>query len=127
MLRMAGADSLSVPCHSEGRSDEESCSEYGRCKGRRSFASLRMTGKGTLRMTGVEVLRMTGADSLSVPCHSEERSDEESCSEYGRCKGRRSFASLRMTGKGTLRMTEVEVFRMTGMEMLWTTRGKRSG
>ena len=41
------------------------------------------------------------ADSLSVPCHSEERSDEESCSEYGRCKGRRSFASLRMTGGGS--------------------------
>ena len=81
------------------------------------------------------MLRMTGADSLSVPCHSEERSDEESCSKYGRCKGRRSFASLRMTGKGTIRMTEAEAFRMTeaeafrmtGMEMLWTTRGKRSG
>ena len=93
-----------------------------------------MTGKGTLRMT-VEVLRMAGADRLSVPCHSEERSDEESCSEYGRCKGRRSFASLgmtgkgtlRMTGKGTLRMTGAEVLRMTGMEMLWTARGKRSG
>ncbi len=111
VLRMTGADRLSVPCHSEEHSDEESCSEYGRCKGRRSFASLRMTGKGTIRMTGVEVLRMTGADRLSVPCHSEEHSDEESCSKYGRCKGRRSFASL----------------RMTGMEMLWTARGKRSG
>ena len=93
---MTGADRLSVPCHSEERSDEGSYSKYGRCKGRRSFASLRMTGKGTLRMT-VEVLRMTGADSLSVPCHSEERSDEESCFKYGRCKGRRSFAALRMT------------------------------
>ena len=58
-----------------------------------------------LRMTEVEVFWMTGADSLSVPCHSEERSDEESYSKYGRCKVRRSFASLRMTGKGTIRMT----------------------
>ena len=73
------------------------------------------------------MLRMTGADGLSVPCHSEERSDEESCSEYGRCKVRRSFAALRMTGKGTIRMTGAEAFRMTGMEMLWTARGKRSG
>ena len=37
-------------------------------------------------MTGEEVLRMTGADRLSVLCHSEERSDEESYSECGRCK-----------------------------------------
>ena len=94
---MTGADRLSVPCHSEERSDEESYSKYGRCKGKRSFAALRMTGKGTLRMTGVEVFRMAGADRLSVPCHSEERSDEESYSKYGRCKGRRSFAALRMT------------------------------
>ena len=86
-----------------------------------------MTGKGTLRMTEVEVFWMTGADGLSVPCHSEERSDEESYSKYGRCRGRRSFSALRMTGKGTLRMTGAEVLRMTGMEMLWTARGKRSG
>ena len=65
-------------------------------------------------MTEVEVFWMTGADRLSVPCHSEERSDEESYSKYRRCKGRRSFASLRMTGKGTIRMTEVEVLMMTG-------------
>ena len=80
-----------------------------------------------LWIAGIGRLGITGADSLSVPCHSEERSDEESCSKYGRCKGRRSFASLRMTGKGTIRMTGAEVLRMTGMEMLWTARGKRSG
>ena len=53
-----------------------------------------------LWIAGIGRLGITGADSLSVPCHSEERSDEESCSEYGRCKGR-SFASLRMTGGGS--------------------------
>ena len=57
-----------------------------------------------LWIAGIGRLGITGADSLSVPCHSEERSDEESCSEYGRCKGRRSFASLRMAEKKMLRM-----------------------
>ena len=54
-----------------------------------------------LWIAGIGRLGITGADRLSVPCHSEERSDEESCSEYGRCKGRRSFASLRMAGGGS--------------------------
>ena len=84
-----------------------------------------------LWIAGIGRLGITGADSLSVPCHSEERSDEESCSEYGRCKGRRSFASLRMTGGGSaqddrgrkrsgwqgekaLRMAEKKMLRMMG-------------
>ncbi len=48
-------------------------------------------------MTGEEALRMTGADRLSVPCHSEERSDEGSDFTDRRVRRRRSFASLRMT------------------------------
>ena len=54
-----------------------------------------------LWIAGIGRLGITGADSLSVPCHSEERSDEGSAFADRRVRRRRSFASLRMTGGGS--------------------------
>ena len=46
VLRMTGADRLSVLCHPEERSDEGSAFAGQRVRRRRSFASLRMTKEG---------------------------------------------------------------------------------
>src|SRR2546423_727215 len=56
------------------------------CWATRSFAALRMTGRGALGMTGRGALRMRAAKGLA-------------------CWATRSFAALGMTGRGALRMT----------------------
>ena len=80
VLRMTGADRLSVLCHPEERQRRRIC--FRRPAGAEEkilrFAQDDNRRKA-LRMTGEEVLRMTGADRLSVLCHPEERQRRRIC------------------------------------------------